>query len=675
MPLHSHAFLGWTKAIPVFLNWESKSLFFLWGAEQSKNEPKKMIVLECLFLTIAPCDAAEPWQLGSQDAATPMMQGIIDLHHDIFFFLILIFVFVSWILVRALWHFHYKKNPIPQRIVHGTTIEILWTIFPSIILMFIAIPSFALLYSMDEVVVDPAITIKAIGHQWYWTYEYSDYNSGDEQSLTFDSYTIPEDDPELGVKCDAVPGRLNQTSISKLFLGKIMVLGSLAIAIQKFRFSSTSSQSLIATGGNALTPTTPTMEFNNLIEESSSSSSSDDSLTTFRNIIAAPNERELYNRITFLENQNYYGLPPQTRPGEYSSIVREHFDQSIHVRHYRRIYDQELFELQILEIKGALQDKLNAMMLEEPNLARIIQLSPYDNIREQAFSFIEGSTESISAMRHSFQRDLMSGALNHFLQDISRRGRHSEIYQDFYRYFTDEAFSISRSFDGHKEIVLVATTKKRLAPQLVYKQDDQSESAGEKKRESAKNLSDSVTEQSDDSSVTQDDPTPSTLLSLYTTSEVEERKNFYLYIVGPQNAKSSPLEAILNAARAPGDRGLLEQMIVDLTQRSILNIEICFIPVYSKNNVSQLAKIKRTHSTVLDQRLNINIPIKDQARRMFAYLALLSCSLLLTYETSLAARFLPFKPAKVGDEKGKEKGPSLVQSFPIDDLSRCISEA
>ncbi|GJX60644.1 cytochrome c oxidase subunit 2 [Tanacetum coccineum] len=126
-----------------------------------------MIVLEWLFLTIAPCDAAEPWQLGSQDAATPMMQGIIDLHHDIFFFLILILVFVSRILVRALWHFQKEKNPIPQRIVHGTTIEILRTIFPSIIPMFIAIPSFALLYSMDEVVVNPAITIKAIGHQWY----------------------------------------------------------------------------------------------------------------------------------------------------------------------------------------------------------------------------------------------------------------------------------------------------------------------------------------------------------------------------------------------------------------------------------------------------------------------------------------------------------------------------
>nr|AKJ25587.1 cytochrome c oxidase subunit 2 [Geranium subcaulescens] len=237
-----------------------------------------IVLARKLIPTIALCDAAEPWQLGFQDAATPMMQGIIDLHHaatsmmqgiidlhhaatsmmqgiidlhhDIFFFLILILVFVIWILARALWHFHYKKNPILQRIVHGTTIEILWTIFPSIILMFIAIPSFALLYSMDEVVVDPAITIKAIGHQWYWTYEYSDYNSSDEESLTFDSYMISEEDldlgqlrllevdnrvvvpanshlrmivtsadvlhswavPSLGVKCDAVPGRLNQIS-------------------------------------------------------------------------------------------------------------------------------------------------------------------------------------------------------------------------------------------------------------------------------------------------------------------------------------------------------------------------------------------------------------------------------------------------------------------------------
>ncbi|VAI46056.1 unnamed protein product [Triticum turgidum subsp. durum] len=208
--------------------------------------------LSCRFLTIALCDAAEPWKLGSQDPATPMMQGIIDLHHDIFFFLILILVFVSRMLVCALWHFHEQTNPISKRIVHGTTIEIIRTIFPSVILLFIAIPSFALLYSMDEVLVDPAITIKAIGHQWYRTYEYSDYNSSDEQSLTFDSYTILEDDPELGqslllevdnrlvvpakthlcmivtpadvphswavpssgVKCDVVPDCSNLTSIS-----------------------------------------------------------------------------------------------------------------------------------------------------------------------------------------------------------------------------------------------------------------------------------------------------------------------------------------------------------------------------------------------------------------------------------------------------------------------------
>ncbi|KAA0056346.1 cytochrome c oxidase subunit 2 [Cucumis melo var. makuwa] len=160
-------------------------------------------------------------------------------------------IMADHILVRTLWHFHYSKKKIPQRIVHGTTIEILWTIFPSIIPMFIVLPSFALLYSMDEVVVDPAMTIKAIGHQRYQTYEYSDYNSFDEQSLTLDSYTIPEDNLELGqsrllevdnrvvlpakthlriivtpadvphswavpssgVKCDVVPGGLNQISI------------------------------------------------------------------------------------------------------------------------------------------------------------------------------------------------------------------------------------------------------------------------------------------------------------------------------------------------------------------------------------------------------------------------------------------------------------------------------
>jgi len=199
---------------------------------------------------IVSMDSPEPWQIGFQDPATPIAQGIQDLHNDIFFFMIFILTFVVWMLGRTLWHFQESKNPIPTKIIHGTTIEVAWTVTPSLILMIIAIPSFALLYSMDEV-VDPAVTVKAIGHQWYWSYEYSDYTTSDNQSILFDSYMIPEDDleigqlrllevdhrvvlpihthvrmiitaadvlhswavPSLGVKCDAVPGRLNQTSL------------------------------------------------------------------------------------------------------------------------------------------------------------------------------------------------------------------------------------------------------------------------------------------------------------------------------------------------------------------------------------------------------------------------------------------------------------------------------
>ena len=173
-PIIGRPVLSGSSRLLVFFCWKNQrkylsvSLRFSGSHRMERQMMAELFrTLEWRFLTIAPCDAAEPWQLGSQDAATPIMQGIIDLHHDIFFFLILILVFVSRILVRALWHFHEQTNPIPQRIVHGTTIEIIRTIFPSIIPMFIAIPSFALLYSMDEVVVDPAITIKAIGHQWY----------------------------------------------------------------------------------------------------------------------------------------------------------------------------------------------------------------------------------------------------------------------------------------------------------------------------------------------------------------------------------------------------------------------------------------------------------------------------------------------------------------------------
>ena len=201
-------------------------------------------------LSLTQCDAPETWQMSFQDPATPIMQGIIDLHHDIMFFVVVINIFVLWMLVRTLQIFSKNVNPQPEKITHGTFIEIVWTVTPSLILVVIAIPSFALLYSMDEI-VDPALTLKALGHQWYWSYEYTDYNTSDEPAIAFDSDMIADDDlelgqlrllevdnrvvlpvathirvlvtsadvlhswavPSLGVKCDAVPGRLNQLSL------------------------------------------------------------------------------------------------------------------------------------------------------------------------------------------------------------------------------------------------------------------------------------------------------------------------------------------------------------------------------------------------------------------------------------------------------------------------------
>jgi cytochrome c oxidase subunit 2 len=195
-------------------------------------------------------DAPESFQYGFQDPATPVMIGLINLHHDIMFLIILIMVSVSWVLARATNGFLEEKNSVPVNIVHASTLEVVWTIVPGLVLMVIAIPFFALLYAADEL-VDPAMTIKVVGHQWYWSYEYSDYETDDGDSLNFDSYIVQEDDlaigslrllevdnrvvvptnthvrvivtaadvlhcwavPSFGFKIDACPGRLNQSSI------------------------------------------------------------------------------------------------------------------------------------------------------------------------------------------------------------------------------------------------------------------------------------------------------------------------------------------------------------------------------------------------------------------------------------------------------------------------------
>jgi cytochrome c oxidase subunit 2 len=208
--------------------------------------------LYCYSFFLYPCflDYAYPWQISFQDPATPVMEGIIALHHDLMFILTIIGTSVIWLLLRTVYLFYHTKNPVPSNVNSGTTIEVIWTITPSIILMVIAIPTFALLYSVDEV-IDPAVTIKVIGHQWYWSYEYSDYSDIDGNSIAFDSYMVADDDlqqgqlrllevdnrvvlpanthiralvtatdvlhswaiPSLGVKMDGCPGRLNQVSM------------------------------------------------------------------------------------------------------------------------------------------------------------------------------------------------------------------------------------------------------------------------------------------------------------------------------------------------------------------------------------------------------------------------------------------------------------------------------
>ena len=195
------------------------------------------------------CDAPRPWGIYFQDTATPQMEGLIELHDNIMYYLFIILFAVFWILVSIVRN--YIQNKISNKYVnHGTLIELIWTISPAAILILIAFPSFKLLYLMDEV-TDPSLTLFTEGHQWYWSYEYPDFSLQNEDEIVYDSYLVPESDleegklrmlevdnrvivpedthirfivssgdvihsyacPSLGLKCDAYPGRLNQSSI------------------------------------------------------------------------------------------------------------------------------------------------------------------------------------------------------------------------------------------------------------------------------------------------------------------------------------------------------------------------------------------------------------------------------------------------------------------------------
>lgn len=122
-------------------------------------------------------------QLGLQDASSPLMEELIYFHDYTLIILTLITILVFYGLASLIVSSNTKRF-----FLEGQTLETIWTVIPAVILIFIALPSLQLLYLIDEV-NKPFLTIKAIGHQWYWRYEYADY-----RDLEFDSYMIPTND-------------------------------------------------------------------------------------------------------------------------------------------------------------------------------------------------------------------------------------------------------------------------------------------------------------------------------------------------------------------------------------------------------------------------------------------------------------------------------------------------
>tara|TARA_B100000989_G_scaffold297569_1_gene283697 strand:+ start:42 stop:872 length:831 start_codon:yes stop_codon:yes gene_type:complete len=185
------------------------------------------------------------WQLGFQEAGSPLMQQLIDFHDFVFWIITAITVFVFLLLAYVCVRFSAKNNKKPSTTTHNATLEIAWTLIPVLLLVVIAIPSFRLLYNQNDF-TNIDMTIKATGYTWWWGYEYPDHDG-----ITFDSVIVEEDEleegqprllttdyqlvvpvnknikmqitsdpsgvihswavPSLGVKMDAIPGRLNET--------------------------------------------------------------------------------------------------------------------------------------------------------------------------------------------------------------------------------------------------------------------------------------------------------------------------------------------------------------------------------------------------------------------------------------------------------------------------------
>ena len=183
-----------------------------------------------------------PWQLGLQQAATPVMDNIIWFHNFLLWLIVAITLFVLVLLMVVVVRFNARSNPVPSRTTHNTLIEVVWTVVPVLILVSIAVPSFRLLF-LQLNLPKADLTIKATGKQWFWSYSYpdekfefdsllvqdKDLKQGQPRLLTADNaMVVPVNKvvrvqttgadvihswavPSFGVKIDAIPGRLNET--------------------------------------------------------------------------------------------------------------------------------------------------------------------------------------------------------------------------------------------------------------------------------------------------------------------------------------------------------------------------------------------------------------------------------------------------------------------------------
>lgn len=161
------------RRLPAALTLLLAAAIMLAGAEALANVPK-------------------PWEMGMQPAANELKARIIDLHNLVLIIITLITIFVGALLVWVMVRYNARRNPVPSTTSHNTTIEVLWTVIPVLILVVIAIPSFRLVYYLDHT-PDPDMTIKVTAHQWYWEYGYPE--AGD---FAIESRMIRDEDLKPG---------------------------------------------------------------------------------------------------------------------------------------------------------------------------------------------------------------------------------------------------------------------------------------------------------------------------------------------------------------------------------------------------------------------------------------------------------------------------------------------